>query len=76
MGAGWPSMTKTLKKGDKVSWRHSQGTTTGKVVRKQTTPTTIKDHEVAASPDNPEYIVKSDKTGGLAAHKPEGLKKV
>jgi len=66
---------KTFHPGDKVKWDHSQGTTTGKVVRKQTKPTKIKGHKVAASPDNPEYVVKSDKTGALAAHKPDELRK-
>lgn len=66
---------KALKAGDKVRWDHSQGTTTGKVVRRQTTPTRIKGHKVAASKDNPEYIVKSDKTGAIAAHRPGELRK-
>lgn len=66
---------KTFKAGDTVKWDHSQGTTKGKVVKKITTPTRIKDHEVAASPDNPEYIVESDTTGARAAHKPEALRK-
>jgi len=66
---------KTLKPGDTVTWDHSQGTTTGKVVRKVTSPTTIKTHKVAASPDNPEYIVESNKTGARAAHKPSELRK-
>lgn len=66
---------KTLKAGDTVRWDHSQGTTTGKVVRKQTTPTKIKGHKVAASKDNPEYIVKSSKTGAIAAHRPGELRK-
>jgi hypothetical protein len=30
---------------------------------------------VAASPDNPEYIVESSKTGARAAHKPSELRK-
>jgi hypothetical protein len=47
-------MTKSFKAGDAVTWDHSQGTTKGKVVRKQTTPTKIKGHKVAASKDNPE----------------------
>ena len=64
-----------LKAGDKVRWEHSPGTTEGKVVRKVTSPTKIKGHKVAASPDNPEYIVQSDKTGAKAAHKPTGLRK-
>jgi len=68
-------MTKNLKAGDKVAWNTSQGETTGKVVRKQTSSTKIKGHEVKASPDNPEYIVRSDKSGAEAAHKPEALRK-
>jgi len=68
-------MTKTLKKGDKVEWGTSQGKTHGTVEKKQTTPTQIKGHKVAASKDNPEYIVKSDKSGKIAAHKPEELRK-
>ncbi|MDZ4363140.1 DUF2945 domain-containing protein [Brevundimonas sp.] len=66
---------KSLKPGDTVSWTHSQGRSTGKVVRKLTHPTHIKGHEVAASPDNPEYLVKSSKTGAEAAHKPSALTK-
>lgn len=67
--------TKTLKAGDKVEWDSSGGHSVGKVVKKVTSPTTIKGHKVAASKDNPEYIVKSDKSGGIAAHKPGSLKK-
>jgi len=69
-------MTKELKAGDKVAWDTSQGETQGKVVKKQTTPTKIKTHKVAASKDNPEYIVKSDKSGKIAAHKPTELRKL
>lgn len=68
-------MPKTFKAGDRVKWDHSQGTTTGKVVRKQTTPTKIKAHKIAASTDNPEYIVESDKTGAKAAHRPGELRR-
>ena len=63
-------MTKQLKKGDQVSWKSTQGTIEGKVQKKVTSPTEIKGHHVAASADNPEYIVKSNKTGAIAAHKP------
>lgn len=66
---------KTFKAGDAVKWEHSQGTTEGKVVRKLTKPTSIKGHKVAASSDNPEYLVESEKTGARAAHKPDALKK-
>lgn len=67
---------KALHKGDKVTWETSQGRTTGTVVRKATAPMQIKGHRVAASADNPEYVVKSAKSGDLAAHKPDALKKL
>lgn len=69
-------MSEEFKKGDKVEWKTSQGTTTGVVKKKLTSPTDIKGHHVAASEDNPEYLVESDKTGKEAAHKPDSLKKV
>ena len=61
------------KAGDKVSWKSHGGTAHGHVVKKQTTPTTIKGHKVAASKENPEYIVETD-DGARAAHKPGALK--
>lgn len=68
-------MTEKLKTGDRVSWSTSQGETTGTVIKKQTTATQIKGHKVRASKSNPEYIVKSEKSGKQAAHKPGALRK-
>ena len=65
----------TFKAGDKVAWDSSQGTVHGTVEKKLTAPMDIRSHHVAASKDNPEYLVKSDKTGAEAAHKPDELKK-
>ncbi|MEH2419948.1 MAG: DUF2945 domain-containing protein [Nostoc sp.] len=69
-------MAEQFKKGDRVEWNTSQGKTTGKVVKKLTSPTDIKEHHIAASEDNPQYLVESDNTGKQAAHKPDALKKV
>ena len=69
-------MTQAFKVGDKVEWHSSQGAVQGTVKKKLTSHATIKGHEVAASPDNPEYLVVSDKTGAEAAHKPDALKKI
>ncbi len=69
-------MAKTLKPGDHVAWNTSQGETRGVVKKRQTTPTKIKGHEVKALKENPEFIVQSDKTAALAAHKPDALKKL
>lgn len=68
-------MAEHLKKGDKVAWKTSQGTTTGTVEKKLTGDAQIKGHHVAASKDSPEYLVRSDKTGAEAAHKPSALRK-
>ncbi len=70
------NVAEQFQKGDRVEWNTSQGKTTGKVVKKLTSPTDIKEHHIAASEDNPEYLVESDKTGKQAAHKPNALKKV
>jgi Hypervirulence associated proteins TUDOR domain len=68
-------MAQEFKKGDKVEWDTSQGKTHGTVEKRQTSETRIKGHKVAASKDNPEYIVKSAKSGKQAAHKPGELRK-
>jgi hypothetical protein len=68
-------MSDSLKPGDRVEWESSQGVVKGKVKKKLIKPIDIKDHHVAASPDNPEYLVESEKTGAQAAHKLEALKK-
>lgn len=67
-------MAKQLKKGDEVSWKSPGGTAHGTVEKKVTSSTKIKSHTVKATPDDPQYIVKSD-NGGKAAHKPSALTK-
>ena len=68
-------MAKALKSGDRVKWSSSGGTAKGKVVKKVTSPMTIKGHKAAASKDNPEYLVETDE-GKRAAHKAEALTKL
>lgn len=62
--------------GDRVEWDSSGGHSIGKVVRKATSATRIKGHNVAASEENPQFIVKSDKSGAKAAHKAGALKAI
>ena len=69
-------MAEPLKTGERVAWRSSGGESIGLVERKLTSPGRIKAHEVAASPDNPEYLVRSEKSGKIAAHKPAALRRV
>ena len=65
-------MTKTLNAGDRVTWSSHGGKAHGKVVRKVTKPMTVRGHKVAASADNPEYLVETE-DGKQAAHKPGAL---
>ena len=66
---------KEPKPGDHVRWDTPQGETTGKVLRKLTRQTRVKGHVAKATPEEPQFLVESDRTGAQAAHKPAGLKK-
>ena len=68
-------MTKSLKTGDRVSWKSHGGTAHGKVVKQMTSRTSIKGHKVAASNQHPEYLVETEE-GKQAAHKADALTKV
>ena len=68
-------MTDELKPGDKVEWDTSQGTTEGTVERKLTSATRIKGFTAKASKENPEFLVRSSRSGAKAAHKPGELRK-
>ena len=66
---------KEPKPGDHVRWDTPQGETTGKVLGKLTRQTRVKGHVAKATPEEPQFLVESDRTGAQAAHKPAGLKK-
>lgn len=65
-------MAKALKPGDAVSWKSHGGEAHGKVVRTVTNRMAIKGHAVAASEENPKFLVETDE-GKRAAHKPSAL---
>ncbi|WP_432563806.1 hypervirulence associated TUDOR domain-containing protein [Kineococcus sp. SYSU DK003] len=64
-----------VKKGDEVSWNTSQGKTEGKVVKKETDDFELYGQQRRASKDDPQVIVKSDKSGKEAAHKESSVEK-
>lgn len=68
-------MAGTLRRGDRVEWNFGRGKAVGTVQRKLTAPTTIGRQKVAASRDDPRYLVKTD-TGKEAAKKAETLRKI
>jgi hypothetical protein len=61
--------------GDEVTWNSHGGQAVGKVKKKITTETDAGGRHVKASKDEPQYLVKSDKSGGEAVHKPGALHK-
>ncbi|MEU0675839.1 DUF2945 domain-containing protein [Streptomyces sp. NPDC006172] len=68
------SRKKEPSEGDKVAWSSHGSETTGTVEKKITERTKAAGRTVEASPDDPQYGVRSDKSGRTAVHKPSALK--
>ena len=62
-----------LHKGDHVTWKSHGGPAEGVVEKEITTDTEAAGRTVRASKDEPQYLVKSEKSGGEAVHKPSAL---
>ena len=65
---------KNLKKGDEVTWQSHGQNVHGTVEQKITERTEAAGRTVDASADEPQYRVRSDKSGRDAVHKPAALK--
>ncbi len=68
-------MADEFKKGDHVSWKSHGSEAEGTVEKKITKETEAAGRKVKASPDEPQYEVKSEKSGNTAVHKPSALHK-
>jgi hypothetical protein len=68
-------MGEDLKKGDQVEWSSHGGTARGKVEKKITSDTEDAGRTVRASKDEPQYRVRSEKSGGAAVHKGSALRR-
>lgn len=60
-------------KGDQVRWKTHGTTTEGVVQDTITEDTEAAGRTVRADEDDPQYLVKSDKSGKHAVHKPDAL---
>jgi DUF2945 family protein len=69
-------MTDQLKRGARVEWTYRGATVQGRVVRKLTKPTEVGGRRANASPEDPRYVVRSDKSGKEAAHRAAVLRPV
>jgi hypothetical protein len=65
---------RSFKKGDEVEWKSHGQTVRGTVEEKITHSTEAAGRTVRASKDDPQYRVKSSKTGADAVHKPDALR--
>ena len=63
------------KPGTHVTWNTTQGETHGTVEKIVTSTAKVKGHTAKASKDEPQILVKSDKSGKEAIHKPDAIKK-
>jgi hypothetical protein len=68
-------VSRGFKAGDRVSWRSHGSTAEGRVIRKITSDTTLAGRRVRASADDPQYLVRSDRSGGEAVHHPSALRR-
>ncbi|MFF1326259.1 DUF2945 domain-containing protein [Streptomyces chartreusis] len=64
-----------LTQGDEVTWNSHGSTTEGTVERKITRRTEAAGRTVDASPEDPQYEVRSDRSARSAVHKPSALRK-
>jgi hypothetical protein len=70
------TMASDLKRGDHVEWNSEAGRVRGTVQKKVTREITFKGYKRHASKEEPQYIIKSDKTDHLAIHKGSALKRI
>ena len=69
-------MAQDFKAGDHVEWNSEAGGVRGTIKKKHTSEITFKGYTVHASTEEPQYLIKSDKTDHLAMHKGSALRKI
>ena len=69
-------MSTEFNAGDHVSWDSEAGRVTGRIIRIHTSDFNYKGYIHHASPEDPQYEIKSDKSDHIAAHKGSALSRV
>ncbi|MBO4222471.1 MULTISPECIES: hypervirulence associated TUDOR domain-containing protein [Bradyrhizobium] len=69
-------MAERFKVGDRVRWNSEAGHVSGTIIRVHVKDFNYKGHTHHASPESPQYEIKSSKTDHIAAHKGEALTKL
>jgi len=66
-------VTKRFKIGDRVTWNSEAGRVSGTIIRVHTRNVDYKGYTHHASPEFPQYQIKSSKTDHIAMHKGAAL---
>ena len=69
-------MAQDFKVGDHVEWNSEAGHVRGTIQKKVTSAIKFKTYTVRASKEEPQYLIKSDKTDHMAMHKGAALRKI
>jgi len=69
-------MPHDFKRGDHVSWNSEAGRVRGTIQRKITSRFVFKGYTHHATKEEPQYLIKSDKTEHIALHKGSALRKI
>jgi len=69
-------MTQEFRVGDRVSWNSEAGRVRGKIVKIHRRNVDFKGYTHHASREEPQYEIRSDKTGHIAMHKGRTLRKL
>ena len=69
-------MSGEFRRGDRVEWRYRGQRVTGSVRRKLTSRTEVGGRPVAASKDDPRYVVRTDKTGKETTRRSGALRRL
>ena len=67
-------MSKIFRRGDHVEWNSEAGRVRGVIIKKVISAVQFKGYVHHASRDEPQYIIKSEKTDHVAIHKGQALK--
>lgn len=67
-------MDTKFKIGDLVSWNSEAGRVSGTIIKIHTSDFDYKGYTHRASPQDPQYEIKSSKTDHIAAHKGKALR--
>jgi len=67
-GKGKDGRTPAFRVGDHVRWNSEAGRVTGVIIRVHTADFMYKGHRHHASPETPQYEIRSDRTSHVAAH--------